>query len=520
LRSLLAVVLSLSVLAACGGGGGGRGAAGDGKYIVGGKIYGLLVPSTELVLQNNGSDDLSRSSNGTFVFATKIADKAGYSVTIKTQPDGQTCKANNNAGTVSGANVTTVSIVCTVKWTWTQQLGVPGLATASAGVAVDPAGYVYVAGTTEGGLDGNGLVGTSDFFVTKYTSTGGKVWIQQLGVAGQDTHATGVAVDPDGNVYVSGDTNGGLPGNALIGTHDIFVTRYSTTGTRVWIKQLGVSGRITESHGVAVDPSGNAYVAGKTDGGLDGNILTGNADLFVTKVSSTGSIVWTRMLGASAKETSAEGVAVDPAGNVYVAGYTDGGLDGTLVGTIDLFLTKYTSTGDLIRTRQLGVSGKDTIANGVAADITGNAYVTGRTNGGLDGNILTGTADLFVATYDGSGNNVRVKQLGASGKYTEGHRVAVDASGNVYVSGYTDGGLDGNARALTGNGDFFVTKYDPAGNKLRTKQWGPANATGVAVGPDNDVYVTGLTSSALEGSTITGTTDLFLVKDDPLGSFP
>jgi uncharacterized protein YjiK len=351
------------------------------------------------------------------------------------------------------------------KWTGTKQLGVSGKYTRANGVAVDPRGNVYVAGYTTGGLDGNTLTGTYDFFLTEYGASGNKVRTKQLGVSGQSTVALSVAADSGGNVYVAGYTTGGLDGSTLtMGNQDFFVTMYDSAGNKVRTKQLGVSGKYTGANSVTVDPRGNVYVAGYTTGGLDGNTLTGTQDFFVTMYDSGGNRVRTKQLGVPGQVTGAAGVAVDPSGNVYVAGDTTGGLDGnTLTGTYDFFVTKYDSSGNKVRTKQLGVSGQVTRANGVAVDISGNVYVTGLTYGGLDGNTLTGTYDFFLAEYDASGNKVRTNQLGVSGQVTRANGVAVDISGNVYVAGLTSGGLDGNT--LTGTYDFFVTKYDASGNK-------------------------------------------------------
>ena len=237
------------------------------------------------------------------------------------------------------------------KWTGTKQLGVSGQATWASGVAVDSSGNVYVAGTTFGGLDGNTLMGSTDFFVTKYDSSGNKVRTKQLGVSGpQSTSASGVAVDSSGNVYVAGSTNGGLDGNTLTGTNDFFLTMYDSSGNKVRTKQLGVSvsGAAAYAWGVAVDSSSNVYVAGYTTGGLDGNTLMGGTDFFVTKYDSSGNKVRTKQLGVSGPQsTAAYSVAVDSSGNVYVAGDTTGGLDGnTLTGTTDFFVTKYDSSGN------------------------------------------------------------------------------------------------------------------------------------------------------------------------------
>ena len=98
------------------------------------------------------------------------------------------------------------------------------------------------------------------------------------------------------------------------------------------------------ANGVATDSSGNVYVTGGTKGGLDGNTSAGNTDLFVVKYNSSGTKQWTKQLGTSGID-STNGVATDSSGNVYVAGVTSGGLDGTNAGSYDLFVVKYNSDG-------------------------------------------------------------------------------------------------------------------------------------------------------------------------------
>jgi hypothetical protein len=147
---------------------------------------------------------------------------------------------------------------------------------------------VYVAGVTDGGLDGNTLTGTRDLFVTKYDSSGVQQYTRQLGVAGQVTDGRSVATDANGNVYVAGYTDGGLDGNTLNGTRDLFVTKYNSSGVKQYTRQLGVAGQRTLGYSVATDANGNVYVAGDTFGGLDGNTLTGTGDAFVTKYDSSG----------------------------------------------------------------------------------------------------------------------------------------------------------------------------------------------------------------------------------------
>jgi hypothetical protein len=233
---------------------------------------------------------------------------------------------------------------------------------------------------------------------------------------------------------------------------------------KLYTKQLGVATGTNQGGYLTTDVSGNVYVAGFTNRGLDGNTLTGTQDFFFTKYNSSGVKQYTKQLGVATKSTSSKSVATDVNGNVYVTGQTLGGLDGnTLTGIIDVFVTKYDSSGVKQYTKQLGVSAKVTQGNGVATDVSGNIYVTGRTTGGLDGNTLTGTGDFFFTKYDSSGVKLYTRQLGVAGTGTLGLSVTTDASSSVYVAGQTGGGLDGNT--LTGTDDFFVTKYNSSGVK-------------------------------------------------------
>ena len=160
------------------------------------------------------------------------------------------------------------------------------------GVATDSSGNVYVTGVTYGGLDGNTSAGNSDLFVVKYNSSGTKQWTKQLGSSSRDRssnrdHARGVVTDSSGNVYVTGDTYGGLDNNTNAGSNDLFVVKYNSSGTKEWTKQMGSSSRDYD-YGVATDSSRNVYVSGDTYGGLDNNTNAGSNDLLVVKYNSDG----------------------------------------------------------------------------------------------------------------------------------------------------------------------------------------------------------------------------------------
>ena len=264
--------------------------------------------------------------------------------------------------------------------------------------------------------------------------------------------------DSSGNVYVTGYTHGGLDGITNSGSSDIYLMKYNSSGTKQWIIQLGTSSTDI-GRDVSVDSSGNIYVAGFSEGGLDGNTNSGNADIILMKYNSSGIKQWIIQLGTSSEE-KAGSVFVDLTGNVYMSGYTYGGLDGnTNSGDMDIILVKYNSSGTKQWTSQHGTSSFD-IGKDVSVDSSGNIYVTGHTVGGLDGNLQNGNGDLFLMKFNSSGTKQWTSQLGTS-SIDAVSGMSIDSSGNVFISGYTEGGLDGNTNS--GNKDIFLVKYNSDG---------------------------------------------------------
>ena len=154
---------------------------------------------------------------------------------------------------------------------------------------------------------------------------------------------------------------------------------------------------------IATDSFGNAYVTAQTDSGIDGHTNARSNDIFIIKFTNAGIKQWTRQLGTSSNKYG-YGIATDPSGNVYVTGYTEGNLDGNNnAGGNDVFVVKYDVTGAKHWTKLLGTSSGD-IAYDIAADSNSNVYVTGPTLGGLGGTTNAGSYDVFVIKYDSYGN--------------------------------------------------------------------------------------------------------------------
>ena len=154
---------------------------------------------------------------------------------------------------------------------------------------------------------------------------------------------------------------------------------------------------------IVTDSFGNDYVTAQTDSGIDGHTNARTNDIFIIKFTNAGIKQWTRQLGPSSNEYG-YGIATDPSGNVYVTGYTEGNLDGNNnAGGNDVFVAKYDVTGAKQWTKLLGTSSGD-IDYDIAADSNSNVYVTGPTLGGLGGTTNAGSYYVFVIKYDSYGN--------------------------------------------------------------------------------------------------------------------
>ena len=250
--------------------------------------------------------------------------------------------------------------------------------------------------------DGSKSTENTTCFGNKTTTdnTTTSTWTKQLGTSSQD-EGMGVTTDSSGNIYVTGYTKGDLDGNTSSGNRDIFLVKYNSSGAKQWTKQLGTS-TFERGDKVTTDSSGNIYVTGYTDGDLDGNTSSGGSDIFLIKFNSSGTKIWTKQLGTSKDEEAFE-VTIDSSGNIYISGYTEGGLDGnTNSGRSDIFLVKYNSSGTKQWTKQLGTSSVDK-GRGVTTDSSDNIYVTGGTDGDLDGNTNSGSVDIFLVKYNSDG---------------------------------------------------------------------------------------------------------------------
>ncbi len=330
-------------------------------------------------------------------------------------------------------------------------------------------------------------------------------WIRQFGTTGLD-EAKSVAVDPTGCSYVVGETFGTLPGQTPAGTLDAFIRKYDPSGTELWTRQFGAWDRDI-AWAVAVAPGGEAYVVGQTEGILPGQRSAGGLDAFVRKYDPSGAELWTRQFGGGGADVAA-GVAVDDAGNVYVAGTTSSTL-AEEPKSLDAFVRRYDAAGNEGWTRQFGTAGGDN-ARDVTVDDANRLLVTGSTEGALPGQVSGKGFDAFVASFDTDGRTLWLRQFGSAGD-DFGVAVAADAVGNVFVTGSAGETLSGQASA--GGPTAFLRQYDPTGVELWTDQFetGAADdAWDLAAAGEGNAYLVGATERVLPGQRAAGRVDAFV----------
>lgn len=270
---------------------------------------------------------------------------------------------------------------------WAQQFGTAAADLAYA-LAVDDADNVIIAGSTRGGLEGRNA-GQSDAFVRKYDANGILMWTRQFGSSEND-RVSALAVDSSGNIVLAGWTEGALEATNA-GEEDVFLRKYAGDGTLLWTRQFGTPRRDI-ARAIAVDAAEAIVIVGRTMGSLEGS-KAGSNDAFVRKYSKDGRILWTRQFGSSASEI-AHAVAVDHTGNILIAGQTSGILGDQNAGDTDVFVREYSAAGEQLWTSQLGSNERD-IALALAADGSGGIFVAGRTNGVLEGS-HAGDIDAFI----------------------------------------------------------------------------------------------------------------------------
>jgi sugar lactone lactonase YvrE len=363
---------------------------------------------------------------------------------------------------------------------------------------------------------------TTDGALIKYSAMGIPQWGSIIcGAATSNELLYDVTTDSSGNIYASGVYGSGamilvngdgtifIPGLAISGTRDGIILKYNPSGIIQWRARI-FSTNDEFGLGLAVDSSGNVYASGQVGSSTTTTFwnandtataapLTseGSADAFIAKYDTSGTVLW-RVKIASTIGDAGWSCAVDSSGNVYASGIAGAAgfynADDTLAGSMtntglgDAFLVKYDTNGTFQWAAKLGSTAAD-FGYDIAVDSSGNVYMTGGTNAGgttmtvtnADGSTggsltpISGSADCFVIKFNSSGIQQWFTRIAGRNNNDVGRSIAVDPSGNVFVSGQVFGNpsvtfyqADGTTAFLTigtaGNVGGFLIKYDTNGN--------------------------------------------------------
>jgi uncharacterized delta-60 repeat protein len=343
-------------------------------------------------------------------------------------------------------------------------------------VKTDAAGNVYVTGWIENST------ANPDSYTLKYSPDGDLLWAKTYaGSATGVDYGYALAVDQSGNAYVAGFGNGDNP------TFDIFVLKYDSDGNSVWTQRWTspITNYSAYAYSIAVDNQGNVFTTGfESDGLTDGEFIT-------LKFNSSGVLQWaTPYNGSTSSIDYANHIVVDSDGNSYITGWSGG-----VNNLHDMTTIKYDPDGNELWVKRYNGSADDNdYSYWLALDGSGNVYVAGQS-------VETGSDnDITTIKYGANGDEIWVRHYdGPAHGYDAGQGIAVDSDGNAYVTG--------NHTLATGL-ECVTLKYSPAGDLLWTTSFNGPDASGgvfisIALDDTASAYVTGFVFSGGAGDSAT-----------------
>jgi Ig-like domain CHU_C associated/Secretion system C-terminal sorting domain/Beta-propeller repeat len=417
---------------------------------------------------------------------------------------------------------------------WAKQVSGSGSNEFGNDIAVDSLGNVYTVGVFRGLADFD--PGTSSFnlsssgnfdgFILKTDANGVFVWAKKLGGTFDD-YATKISIDNLGNLYVTGyfqglvdfDLGSGTYNLAASSDPDSYILKLTKNGDFIWVKQF--SGNLNISNSMAIDDSANIYTTGGFQGTVDFDPNVGvqnlNAvglfDVFVSKLDSSGNLMWVKIIGSTSNDIS-QSIALDKQHNVYTTGMFTGTVDfdpGSGVfnltsGYEDAFVSKLSSGGEFAWATRVGDVARE-LGYSITVDDSNNVYYAGVFEGTVDfdpsvtiTNLTgVGSSDAFISKLDSLGKFVWATAIG--GNSGDGAKdVASDAFGNVYLTGYYGNTADFDPSAAVANltavglTDFFILKLTGAGNFVWAKSMGGSTSdagNSIFLDAVNNIYTTG-----------------------------
>jgi hypothetical protein len=348
-----------------------------------------------------------------------------------------------NLTSAGGGDIFIAKYDASGNYVWANRVGGPN-SDSGLGLAVDGSGNVHLTGFFTNTVDfdpGAGTanlvsVGAGDIFIAKYDASGNYVWAKGVGGASGDDIGSGIGLDGNGNIYLTGyfqgtnldfDPGAGTANLTSAGVFDIFIAKYEASGNYVWANRVGGTSADI-SYGLALDGSGNMHITGYFEGanvdfdpgaGTANLVSVGAGDIFIAKYDASGNYVWANRVGGASTDIG-RGIALDGSGNVHVTGF---------------FL-------------------------GSDVDFDPGAGTANLTS--------AGGADIFIAKYDPSGNYLLAMPAGNSSD-DQGFCITAGGAGKINAGGHFGGTVDfdpgagtANRTAVSSNYDIFIAQYSTA----------------------------------------------------------
>lgn len=361
-------------------------------------------------------------------------------------------------------------------------------------------------------------------------------WATQAG-GGLWDYGRSIVSDNLGNSYVTGS----FQGNATFGEvsftnepyNEIYVAKLDSSGNYLWVRRAGRSASSDEGYGIALDSQSNVYVTGKFTGTSSFGAITltasGKGDIFVAKLDHNGNWLWAVKAGGSNSSNSDFGysIAVDTSDNVVVTGCfwgtsPFGSYSITSSGGYDIFIAKLDTIGNWLWAKKAGCSSSlyDDCGKGVAVDNTGNIYITGYFYGVASFGVTTldnyGDTDVFIAKLDGNGSWLWAQQAGGTG-WDYGYGISVDSSANIhFIARFTGTGTFGQFSVTSyGAADVLVANISSSGSwQWASRGGGTDSDNGMAIA--NDSAGNSYVTGYFSGSATFGTTQLISYGEEEI----
>lgn len=410
-------------------------------YVTGGSYGGNWTDYATVKYDANGNELWVRRYNGS---AVNPIDSA---VDLAVDTAGNVYVTGNSfrLAAFSSNVITTVKYDANGNELWVRHYTQGSLSNSSTALEVDASGNVYVVGTTSS----ISVTGASDVLTVKYDTNGNELWVRVSGLGANSSSsnsARGLVVDTVGNVFVTATIEYGAFSGAYA------TVKYDIHGNELWVRRYQGTGTVNNASGIAVDTTGNIYVTGTS--GLPRWPSSGFfiKDYTTVKYDTNGRELWVRTYTVLQDDIYGDfspRSAVDPTGNVYVAGSSQGSATST-----DFATVKYDTNGNELWARRYNATSSTyNYVTTLAVDATGNAYVGGYACV-TDLCLLRGRAqDYVILKYDTNGNEVWARRYNVPSLYPGPTALVVDLTGNVYATGssYTN---------LT-DSDYVTIKYSP-----------------------------------------------------------